>query len=254
MANRFKFALPVCFLFAVSSPLWVQGQVEPLPTLRVPPIEINPVRIDPLPQIDTRPEPIELPRPIQPLPRPIEPTKLSEPPLSNPQVYRSATAPPGPDRDERESHECAVREFKCAQSCSPLPERWSSYRSCLDFHCDWVEEDCIEKLIKALQDREAAKESRITFKVRCDYKYKVQIEFYSQDRNIAWPGSDKTYVIADYETHEFPLKCHAGEKICYGAWASDGSPYWGSGLNDVHGCTNCCTACDGSVVSYVLKP
>lgn len=84
----------------------------------------------------------------------------------------------------------------------------------------------------------------MTWTITSDYEYKVQLEFYSQNRSIAWPGGDKAYNLNDYETHEFTLNCRSGEKICYGAWATgDSSVYWGVGANDKHSCKSCCGIC-----------
>jgi hypothetical protein len=74
----------------------------------------------------------------------------------------------------------------------------------------------------------------------------VQIEFYSQARNHAWPGGDDAYDINDYDVHEYRLNCRTGEKVCYGAWETgNASRYWGVGLNDKHNCEDCCSTCGG---------
>jgi hypothetical protein len=89
-----------------------------------------------------------------------------------------------------------------------------------------------------------AKADELTFKVRSNYRYKVQIEFYSQDRNHAWPGGDRAYPINDDEVHNYSLNCRSGEKICYGAWVTgNDSKYWGVGANNKHGCKGCCYTC-----------
>jgi hypothetical protein len=72
----------------------------------------------------------------------------------------------------------------------------------------------------------------------------VQLEFYSQNRNAAWPGGDRAYEIRDWQWHTYRITCRTGEKICYGAWvAGDETTYWGVGLNDRHGCQGCCRTC-----------
>ena len=84
----------------------------------------------------------------------------------------------------------------------------------------------------------------MTWTVTSDYRYKVQIEFYSQSRDAAWPGNGRAYGLDDYGTHEFTLNCRSGEKICYGAWATgSSSTYWGVGARDRHSCTSCCAIC-----------
>ena len=41
------------------------------------------------------------------------------------------------------------------------------------------------------------------WEVTSEYPYRVQIEFYSQDRPHAWPGDGQAYDLNDYETHTF---------------------------------------------------
>ena len=82
----------------------------------------------------------------------------------------------------------------------------------------------------------------ITFRVRNSYRYRMQVAFYSQDRNLVWGAFD----LDDRATHDLTLNCRSGEKICYGAWPTGtSSPYWGVGPNNSHGCTRCCWTCGG---------
>jgi hypothetical protein len=37
--------------------------------------------------------------------------------------------------------------------------------------------------------------------LRSKYEYRVQVEFYSQDRNHVWPGFGKAYELNDYRTY-----------------------------------------------------
>jgi hypothetical protein len=87
-----------------------------------------------------------------------------------------------------------------------------------------------------------------TWEVRSSYPYKVQMKFYSQDRNAVWPGGGSAYALDDSEMKSFSLDCRSGERICYGAWnvatgGTTGSRYWGVGQNDRKGCTDCCWTC-----------
>lgn len=92
----------------------------------------------------------------------------------------------------------------------------------------------------------------IVFNIKSSYQYKVQVEFYSQRYNRAWPGSGKAYNINDWDTHSYSLNCESGEQICYGAWATGNSNiYWGVGMNDSHTCSNCCAVCDGGTVPTI---
>jgi hypothetical protein len=86
-----------------------------------------------------------------------------------------------------------------------------------------------------------------TWTIRSSYPYKVQLKFYSQDRNHVWPSVSRAYVLDDSRQHEFSLSCQPGERICYGAWdvttRGSGNKYWGVGQNDRHGCQRCCWTC-----------
>lgn len=83
----------------------------------------------------------------------------------------------------------------------------------------------------------------------------VQLSFFSQDRNVAWPGGGNAYDIADWEPHTYTLTCRTGERICYGAWVKGASDYWGSGYNDEFGCSNCCRTCATADAGHtILNP
>lgn len=87
-----------------------------------------------------------------------------------------------------------------------------------------------------------------TWQISSSYPYLVQIEFYSKDRNVAWPGRGRAFMLDDSKTHTFSLDCRPGERICYGAWEvatgnRTGSRYWGVGQNERHGCSDCCWTC-----------
>jgi hypothetical protein len=84
----------------------------------------------------------------------------------------------------------------------------------------------------------------MSWTVRSNYDYRVQVEFFSQDRKAAWPGNGKAYPLNDSKAHTFTLNCQRGEKICYGAWPTGGgSTYWGVGANNKHTCKTCCAIC-----------
>jgi hypothetical protein len=155
---------------------------------------------------------------------------------------------PGP-RAESDSPDCSVHDFTCAQACDPLPIGWSSYRQCVRSQCKQVDESCIEKLTHQLESR--ATDNEVTFNIACHYPYKIQLEFYSQNRSVAWPGNDRVYSISDDDIHAYTLKCKSGENICYGAWPKS-SVYWGVGLNNRYTCEHCCAICDGRSVSLTL--
>ena len=87
----------------------------------------------------------------------------------------------------------------------------------------------------------------IIWRFQSEYRYKVYLEFYSQDRDgHAWPGGGEVYVLSDGREHRFHIEGLGGETVCYGAWeAGDSSVYWGAGKNGVHGCRGCCYPCEG---------
>ncbi len=58
--------------------------------------------------------------------------------------------------------------------------------------------------------------------------------------NLVVIGSDALNLSND---GNYALNCSPGEKICFGAWRASNTVYWGTGMNDKHGCQNCCTTC-----------
>ena len=86
----------------------------------------------------------------------------------------------------------------------------------------------------------------LTWNVRSEHPNSVALEFYSSDRNAAWPGGDSIYVLDDDQSHSYTLSCESGETICYGAWVQgDEATYWGTGRGGQAGCENCCYVCSG---------
>lgn len=84
----------------------------------------------------------------------------------------------------------------------------------------------------------------LLWEVKSEHPNIVSLEFYSQDRDHAWPGDDDVYIIDDYETHSYNLQCRSGEKICLGAWLRGHSDvYWGVGFDDREDCRGCCYIC-----------
>ena len=88
------------------------------------------------------------------------------------------------------------------------------------------------------------KPSELTFKIESDFPRIIHLKFYSKDRNVVWPGSNRVYVIDDYDLHSYRLSCNGLEKICYGAWEKGNtSTYWGVGRSGTEGCRSCCYIC-----------
>ncbi|MBB4304054.1 hypothetical protein GGD81_003109 [Rhodobium orientis] len=108
----------------------------------------------------------------------------------------------------------------------------------------------------ALSDVASAAAETLTWQVRSEHPNTVAVEFYSQDRNAAWPGDGEVYLIRDWDTHTFKLDCRRGESICYGAWVrNQSSSYWGVGKDNARGCQRCCYVCGGGrTKTQVLNP
>jgi hypothetical protein len=89
-----------------------------------------------------------------------------------------------------------------------------------------------------------AQADEMTWTITSKYQYKVQVAFYSRTRSHLWPANGQAWGLDDYAPHQFTLSCNAGEKICYGAWATgDATTYWGVGLDGKQYCSNCCSIC-----------
>ncbi|MBX9589575.1 MAG: hypothetical protein K2X43_09735 [Hyphomonadaceae bacterium] len=95
----------------------------------------------------------------------------------------------------------------------------------------------------------------MTWTVKSMYQYKVQIAFYSRERNHEWPGSGQAWDLNDYNNHTYTLNCQRGEKICFGAWVTgNASKYWGVGFGGKQGCSSCCFHCGQQPQAQVLQP
>jgi hypothetical protein len=105
-----------------------------------------------------------------------------------------------------------------------------------------------------VQPSEASAET-MTWRVKSNYGYKVQVAFYSRARHHEWPGGGQAYDLNDSETHEYPLECREGEKVCFGGWVTGNArKYWGVGFNGRRGCGNCCYICGaGDIPRQVLN-
>ncbi len=101
----------------------------------------------------------------------------------------------------------------------------------------------------ALVQPTGASAETMTWKVKSNYKYKVQVAFYSQTRSHEWPGGGDAYNLNDSETHDYPISCRDGEKVCLGGWVTgNAKKYWGVGYNNKNGCKSCCYVCGGGPI------
>lgn len=91
------------------------------------------------------------------------------------------------------------------------------------------------------------------FRVKAISEARVQIVFFSKDRHIRWPATDRAFDLNDFNEHDFKLACVNGEQICYGAWvAGNGKRFWGVGADGKAGCANCCYTCEGKNTREVV--
>jgi hypothetical protein len=94
---------------------------------------------------------------------------------------------------------------------------------------------------------------RLTFQIRSNYPYQVDVSFYAPNSNRAWPGGSQVWVISDSNVHTYPLNCIPGEKICFGAWVRGNTRrYWGAGYAGRQGCTSCCYHCGGGETGVIV--
>ena len=101
-----------------------------------------------------------------------------------------------------------------------------------------------------------ASAAELVWRIKSEHPNHVSLEFYSQDRNHAWPGDGDVYVLKDWDTHRYSLSCNSGESICFGAWVrNESDTYWGVGHNGNEYCETCCAVCGGGELNtQVLKP
>jgi hypothetical protein len=94
--------------------------------------------------------------------------------------------------------------------------------------------------------------SSITFKFRADYKDKIQVALFSQDRDHVWPGRGNAYNLDDSQVYDVKLACRPDENICYGGWVNGNAKlYWGRGAENKHKCDNCCYRCTNNVTPVI---
>ena len=92
----------------------------------------------------------------------------------------------------------------------------------------------------------------LTFSFDNEFNETIAIEFYSQDRDHVWPGGDEVYLLGTSDgAVSYPLSCHSGENICFGAWTQNGSSFWGGGADMANSCEACCATCDGSTMDTI---
>ncbi|MBN9537337.1 MAG: caspase family protein [Alphaproteobacteria bacterium] len=69
----------------------------------------------------------------------------------------------------------------------------------------------------------------------------IGYKLFAPDRKWVWPGANTAWTLKPGETANFKEKCLQGEKVCYGAWDTNGT--WGLGAHGDLGCSKCCNTC-----------
>ena len=73
---------------------------------------------------------------------------------------------------------------------------------------------------------------------------RLELQFYSTDRNWVWPNSNRVYLLPDSQRSSINISCRKNEKICYGAWlANNTRTFWGVGYRGRQNCRGCCYIC-----------
>lgn len=94
--------------------------------------------------------------------------------------------------------------------------------------------------------------AKVSFVVTNNAKYAIKIKFFSSNRKVVWPSSNTSFDLKDRLSHDIKIHCDAGEQICYGAYYSDFSQYWGRGLSGVENCSGCCQICSNTYLTVNL--
>jgi hypothetical protein len=78
----------------------------------------------------------------------------------------------------------------------------------------------------------------------CSQASSVSLRFFDETNGGVWPSSSTVYTLNDGAEQSYQLKCNKGDNICYGASLSTNANfYWGEGINNGLGCTDCCSSC-----------
>jgi hypothetical protein len=91
----------------------------------------------------------------------------------------------------------------------------------------------------------AARAGQMIWTVTSRVVVQVELAFFSESRDNAWPGNGRAFDINDYMPRRYLLTCISGETICYGAWPSGAvsKVFWGVGRDNRQACEGCCGVC-----------
>lgn len=99
-------------------------------------------------------------------------------------------------------------------------------------------------LVASLAPATTAHAETMTWQFNNNTADQIQLRFHNEDRSLVWPDNDEHFILEPFDSGSVTLTCnYVGEKICYGAKASDDSGTWGIGYKGNKGCNNCCFTC-----------
>jgi hypothetical protein len=99
-----------------------------------------------------------------------------------------------------------------------------------------------ERLLK-LEEEQA--KSNLIWQFQNNYPSTVVVTFYSQDHGDGWIGphddnGERGWAVPSGKRERIPISCHAGERICYGAWVRGNfGDFWGVGPRNQNACQEC---------------
>ena len=91
-------------------------------------------------------------------------------------------------------------------------------------------------LVAASPGSGQAADATLTWSFQSNHPNRVQLEFYSQHRNAAWPGNGHVFLLGD-------------------SVDGDANQYWGVGIDQSSYCQDCCVICqNGDAGTRTLNP
>jgi hypothetical protein len=102
----------------------------------------------------------------------------------------------------------------------------------------------LSAVVMAMGLAATARADQLTWIVQSDYKYQVELEFFSRSPRTVWPGHGNAYPLDDSDAHAITISCQHGQYICYGAWPTGRDDLiWGAGRDGKEACHGCCYVC-----------
>ena len=79
----------------------------------------------------------------------------------------------------------------------------------------------------------------------------LEFRFFDRTDQIVYPNTPQPYGL-DAAGLSVTIACQPGALICYGAGDSEGLLSWGVGLDGTRSCSDCCSPCGNTTVSFTL--